>query len=108
MHTRIFPNIFIAIGLARIGISFMTVKTFKIKMNAPETSRPTTWWHEYRVYHGALYILADVLSLFGQRFAAIPLVTDVIIGISLHIFANNGRYDFSFLRRSWQTRLLAA
>jgi xanthine/uracil permease len=106
VYNRIFPNVFVAIGLACIGISFFTVYVFKLRMNAPESSRTTTWWHEYRVYHGALYILAAILSLFDQRLAAIPLLIDVILGISLQIFANNGWHDFNFVRRSRQTLLL--
>ena len=90
VYTCIFPNILVAVGLACIGISFITVYALKLRMNAPESSRTTTWWHEYRVYHGALYILAAIFSLFDQRLAAIPLVIDVILGISLQIFANDG------------------
>ena len=106
VYTRIFTNFLVAIGLACIGISFITVYAFKLRMNAPESSRTTTWWHKYRVYHGALYILSSILCLFDQRFAAIPLVIDVILGISLQIFANNGWYDFIFVRHSRQTLLL--
>ena len=99
VYTRIFPNVFVVVGLACIGISFITVYSFKLRMNAPESSRTTTWWHEYRVYHGALYILAAILSLFDQRLAAIPLLIDVILGISLQIFVNDGWHDFNFLQR---------
>jgi hypothetical protein len=76
--------------LVGVGISFLKVYALNLRMNAPESSRPTTWWHEFRVYHGVLFVIAAAISLYDQRFAAIPLASDVIVGILLQNFVNEG------------------
>lgn len=86
VYASILPKLLVAIWLACIGVGFLTIYTFRLRMHAPESSTPTTWWHEYRIYHGILYVLAAVSSLFDQRLAGPFLVIDVLLGGVLSLY----------------------
>ena len=50
----------------------------KGRMNAPEGGG-TTWWANYRLIHGLLYICASIYLLQEERLAWIPLTMDVLL-----------------------------
>jgi hypothetical protein len=44
-----------------------------------------TWWANYRIIHGLLYLIAAIYAFNKYRSAWIPLTLDVLIGLSLFI-----------------------
>jgi hypothetical protein len=63
-----------------MGINFLLLYFFNLRLNAPEAGGKT-WWTNLRLFHGLLYICAAIYSLNMDKFASVPLVIDVVIGI---------------------------
>jgi hypothetical protein len=72
-----------------IGITFLYLYFNNLRLHAPEGGG-ITWWANFRLLHGALYLVAAQYLLKKQRIAWIPLTMDVILGlllfVSKHIF----------------------
>lgn len=73
---------YLGILLALIGISFLYLFFTKSRMNAPEANGET-WWANYRLIHGMLYITASIYALRGENITWIPLLIDVSFGLVL-------------------------
>jgi hypothetical protein len=58
------------------------------RLNAPEGGG-NTWWSNYRLIHGVLYLAASIYLLKKQRFAWIPLSLDTLLGLFLFLFNHN-------------------
>ena len=55
--------------------------TFKLRLNAVEGGG-RTWWHDYRIIHGLLYLIASYTMFTGEKLIAFfILCLDVLIGI---------------------------
>jgi len=67
-----------------IGISFLYLYFNNLRLQAPEGGG-ITWWANFRLLHGALYLVAAQYSLKKQRIGWIPLTMDVILGLLLFI-----------------------
>jgi len=44
-----------------------------------------TWWANYRLIHGLLYLCASIYLFQKQRLAWIPLTMDVLLGLIIFI-----------------------
>jgi hypothetical protein len=67
-----------------IGTSFLYLYFFNGRMNAPEGGG-VTWWANYRLIHGLLYICASIYLFQKKRLAWLPLTIDVLLGLILFI-----------------------
>ena len=67
-----------------IGTTMLYLYFIKGRMNAPEGGG-TTWWANYRLIHGLLYICASIYLFQEDRLAWIPLTMDVLLGLILFI-----------------------
>ena len=91
------PKIFyILYGLVLLAISFGFLYLYFLnkRLDAQEAGGKT-WWHNLRLLHGMLYLCASIYILWNInnlemiRYASLPLVLDVIIGLGSFI---NHRY----------------
>jgi hypothetical protein len=71
-----------------ISLSFIYLYFTNGRLNAPEAGG-VTWWREYRIIHGLLYLAASIYLLQKNRKAWIPLIMDTILGIFLFIYKHN-------------------
>ena len=68
--------------LFAIGTSFMYLYFTNSRMNAFESSTGVTWWANYRIIHGLLYLIAAYYAYTNQA-TIIPLLIDTLFGILL-------------------------
>ena len=73
-----------SLPLFAIAFSFLFLYFFNMRQNAFEAGG-ITWWANYRIIHGLLYLIAAIYAFNKNRSAWIPLALDVIIGLSLFI-----------------------
>jgi len=71
--------------LLAIGTTFIYLYFNNLRLYAPEGGG-ITWWANFRLLHGALYLVAAHYLLQKQRIAWIPLTMDVILGLLLFLF----------------------
>lgn len=70
--------------LLAIGVYFLCLYFNDLRLYAPEGGG-ITWWANFRLLHGALYLVAAHYLLKKQRIAWIPLTMDVILGLLLFL-----------------------
>ena len=76
-----------SILLLIIALSFLYLYISNKRLNAPEAGG-ITWWKDYRLLIGALYLVAAIYSFQGKReLIKYPLLMDILLG--LFIFFNN-------------------
>lgn len=69
-----------------IAVGFLYLYFTNERLNAPEAGGKT-WWHNLRLLHGLLYLCASIYILWNInninliRYASIPLIIDVIVGL---------------------------
>jgi hypothetical protein len=80
---------YFGIILLAIGTYFVYLYFNDLRLYAPEGGG-ITWWANYRLLHGALYLVAAHYLLKKQRFGWIPLTMDVILGLML--FLSNHKF----------------
>ena len=68
-----------------IGTTFLFLYFTNGRMNAPEGGG-VTWWANYRLIHGLLYLTASIYLLNRDRTAWIPLANDVFLGLVFFLF----------------------
>tara|TARA_B100001287_G_scaffold270997_1_gene270591 strand:+ start:1534 stop:1902 length:369 start_codon:yes stop_codon:yes gene_type:complete len=68
-----------------IGASFLFLYFTNGRLNAPEGGGDT-WWVNYRLIHGLLYLAAAIYLFKQQRLAWIPLAIDTLLGLFLFLF----------------------
>lgn len=82
-------NIALRVIVGVIGINFLILYFFNLRMNAVESLTGKTWWNEFRIYHGILYSTAAALSLSEYHaYSYIPLLVDACIGMKLLYFSD--------------------
>ena len=79
-----FP-ILIAPVLVVMGANMLYLYVSNSRLDAYEGGGET-WWHKYRPFHGARFLLAGVLASQNHKYAYVPLVFDVAFGIYAHLF----------------------
>lgn len=67
-----------------IGISFLYLYFSNSRLTAFEGGG-VTWWKDFRLIHGVLYITGAYYLFNEERKASIPLLMDVLLGIVLFI-----------------------
>ena len=77
--------------LGTIGFSFLYLYFMNQRLKAPEAGG-VTWWANFRLIHGLLYICGSIYSLQGKKIASIPLLIDTFFGFTL--FINKHFYKF--------------
>ena len=75
---------YLGIIYALIGISMLTLYFVKYRMDAFEANGET-WWHNFRLIHGMLYLTASIYAFYGDNRAWIPLAMDTVFGLILFI-----------------------
>jgi hypothetical protein len=80
-----------------IGFSFLYLFLAKKRLDAQEGGGKT-WWSKYRIVHSIFYIIAGVLAIKNINYCWIPLVLDVIFGMTIFIIQHykNGDFKNSF------------
>ena len=73
-----------SIPLFAIAFSFLFLYFFNIRQNAFEAGG-ITWWANFRIIHGLLYLTAAIYAFNKDLTAWIPLALDALIGLSLFI-----------------------
>lgn len=66
-------------------IGFLYLYFTNARLNAPEGGG-LTWWAEYRLIHGLLYLSATIMAFQEKKLAWVPLTIDVILGLVLFLF----------------------
>ncbi len=72
------------IPLLVIAMSFLYLYFTNQRLDAQEAGG-YTWWAQFRLIHGLLYLCGAVYCIQGKKIAYIPLLVDTIIGIFLSI-----------------------
>jgi hypothetical protein len=67
-----------------IGISFLVLYFFNLRIDAPEGGG-NTWWKNFRLIHGVLYLSAFVYSIKDSKNMWIPILIDTIFGLTLFL-----------------------
>ena len=76
---------FFGIFLLVIALGFLYLYFANKRLNAAEATGGVTWWSEYRLLHGLLYLCAAIYAFQGKNTAWIPLLIDVGLGVSLKV-----------------------
>ena len=88
MGSQFIPDsylMFYAGFLLLIGLSFIYLFFTNTRLDAPEAGGKT-WWANYRIIIGALYIAAAVYAFQGKRdLIWIPLAMDILFGIVIFV-----------------------
>lgn len=66
-----------------MGLDFLRLYFTNSRLNAFEAGGKT-WWADLRLIHGALLLTAAVYLIQGSKNASIPLLIDVLSGISFY------------------------
>ena len=73
-----------ALPLAITGLAFAYLYATNGRLQAPEGGGQT-WWAQFRLIHAALYIVAAIYVIQGDKKAWVPLIIDVFTGAFLKI-----------------------
>lgn len=92
-NPKIFYTLY-ALILLVISFGFLYLYFTNSRLNAPEAGGKT-WWYNLRLLHGMLYLCATIYILWNInnlemiKYASLPLILDVIVGLCSFI---NHRY----------------
>lgn len=75
---------YLGIALLFPALGFLGLYFLNIRMNAYEAGGKT-WWAEFRLIHGLLFLCASIYAFQSKSITWIPLLLDVIIGFVLFI-----------------------
>lgn len=83
LSTKIPKDLYFYFGLVLLTMSlgFLYLYFTNSRLNAPEAGG-ITWWSHLRLIHGLLYLAAAIYALQGKDIVWIPLLIDVIFGLS--------------------------
>ena len=81
--------VYFAIIIGLMGLGTLTLAFTNSRLNAPEGGGKT-WWASYRFIHGMLLMTAFIYLMKGKKQATIPLLLDVMIGITLFFIVRLG------------------
>ena len=86
MDTAYLP--YFGVLLLFIALSFFTLYFKNLRLNATEGGG-NTWWADFRLLHGFLYLCAAIYAFQSKILLVVPLVIDVILGLILFIYHHN-------------------
>lgn len=75
---------YLGITTLLIGISFLYLYFSNSRLNAAEGGGKT-WWHNFRIVHGILYVLFSILAFQKNHKAWIVLLIDTLFGLTLFL-----------------------
>lgn len=86
LHSHPKINVLAKVVSVLIAINFFILRVFNLRLHAAESSTKITYWHEARSFHAATYAATAILlsSNKTSRFAFIPLIGDVLVGICIY------------------------
>ena len=67
------------------AIGFLVLYFNNLRLNAFEGGG-RTWWADFRLLHGLLYLCAAIYAFQEQLLSAVPLAIDVILGFILFLY----------------------
>tara|TARA_B110000503_G_C7060987_1_gene376634 strand:- start:774 stop:1130 length:357 start_codon:yes stop_codon:yes gene_type:complete len=79
---------YFGILLLIIALGFFTLYFKNLRLNSTEGGGKT-WWADFRLLHGFLYLCAAIYAFQEKILSAVPLVIDVILGLILFIYYHN-------------------
>jgi hypothetical protein len=74
-----------AIPLLLMSLGFLYLYFGNFRLTAPEAGG-VTWWKDLRLIHGLLYLTAAIYAFQRKDTTWIPLLMDVILGITVFLF----------------------
>ena len=77
-----------SIPLLIISLGFLYLYFTNGRLNAPEAGG-NTWWSKIRLIHGLLYLTAFIYAFQENPLVWIPLLMDVLLGISAFLIHYN-------------------
>ena len=81
LNKRFLPYFGFLVGIMGTNMLYLFFK--KMRLNAFEGGG-NTWWANFRLLHGALYLTASILAYCQNYKACIPLFLDAFVGLILH------------------------
>lgn len=74
-------------GVLLLGLSFSFLILYfnNLRMNAFEGGGKT-WWANYRLLHGLLYLAAAIYAFQKKKLAWVPLAMDVLLGLTIFTY----------------------
>jgi hypothetical protein len=86
LSTKIPHHLLVYFGIFLLGISlsFAYLYFTNGRLNAPEAGG-RTWWAKFRIIHAMLYLAAAIYAFQGLPHVWVPLLLDVIFGLSIFI-----------------------
>jgi hypothetical protein len=81
--------LYFAVMIGLMGIGTLILAFTNSRLNAPEGGGKT-WWASYRFIHGMLLMTAFIYLIKGDKNASIPLLLDVMVGITLFFISRLG------------------
>ena len=84
------PYYSIIVGFMAIGFMYRAITN--TRLTALEGGG-VTWWASYRFIHGMLLLTACIYLIRKDRKASIPLLLDVMVGISLFFIIRLGIFN---------------
>jgi len=76
-----------------MSMSFLYLYFGNLRLNAFEAGGQT-WWSEYRLLHGVLYLAGAVYLFQQKRTAYLPLSIDVLVGLGVFVKHHFQQGDF--------------
>jgi hypothetical protein len=70
--------------LASIALSFLYLYFANMRLNAFEAGGHT-WWANFRLLHGFLYLVASIYAFQGLQITWLPLFIDTLLGLGLFL-----------------------
>lgn len=77
-------NIIIATILLLPAFGFLFLYATNQRLYAYESSNGKTWWKEYRLFHGMLYLTSGLYMFRKSRLAFVPLLVDVLFSLVVY------------------------
>lgn len=68
-----------------ISLSFLYLYFSDLRLNAFEAGG-YTWWANFRIIHGLLYMAGAIYSFQGLTIAWIPITIDTLLGLILFLY----------------------
>lgn len=80
-----------------IGIGFWYIYLTGARKTGLEVGGDLIWWNGLRPFHGLMYLLFGVLSLYGYKNAWILLLVDVVVGFVSFMLYHYSENNFELL-----------
>ena len=69
-----------------ISLGFLYLYFSNRRLNAVEGGG-VTWWHNYRLIHGMLYLTSFIYLYQNNKYSQLPLLIDILFSSLLYLFS---------------------